>query len=75
MTAPSRLQARPMPPSLVEPDAGEISQPAPEQPVDDVDGVPVAAGLVILMIGVVLAFAAYGIWLGSAQCIKIGGCA
>lgn len=48
---------------------------ADEQAPDDVNGLPVAAGLVILMIGIVAAFIAYGLWLGANQCIRVGGCA
>lgn len=49
---------------------------ADEQAPDDVDGRPVAAGLVILMlsVGIVVGCIGYAVWLGANQCIKVGGC-
>lgn len=47
---------------------------ADEAPDDDVDGLPVAAGLVILMVGIVVGCLCYAVWLGAHQCIRVGGC-
>jgi hypothetical protein len=50
---------------------------ADEQAPDDVNGLPVAAVLVILVLSVdiVVGCIGYAVWLGSVQCIKVGGCA